>query len=892
MKILTLRFKNLNSLYGEWLLDFTTPEFTTNGIFAITGPTGAGKSTILDAICLALYGKTPRLSKINAGTNEIMSRQTGECLAEVTFASSSGCFRCCWSQHRARKKADGRLAAPQHEIVDAATDQVIASKLKEVALAVIRHTGMDFDRFTRSILLAQGGFAAFLQAKPDERAPVLEQITGTEIYSVISQRVHERQRQEKQKLDVLKAETAGIELLSDEQQAELRKNMGEQEQAEHDLSKQHGQVVEAIQWLTGVATLQAELAAGAKESIAAAERAELFLPKRKKLNLGLKAAELEPGFATLTSKRRQQKEDQTNLAKDEQQLPRLTQLLEQQETACRDAAAVVLKARNEQKNEHVLIKKVRHLDLQISEKTKTITVLQTECSTEEKQLSLEEQKRQKALNAGKELEKELEKSTKYLAEHSCDELLITQLAGITEQLTALQTMARDIALHRQAVVDQQKQVKKVNKQYTDCHDAFAEQQKMYAALVQEITDAEQQLKDHLDGRLLREYRDRQDGLQREMVYLQRISTLEKDRKKLADGSPCPLCGATEHPYAKGNIPEIDATKQQINQLKVLIQAAEKMKQGIQTLEGREKKQAQKLAEADKLLSRAVHEQQQAEKDLQRLRDEVTTAAQRFADKQQAALAALQPFGVSQLTEQTIDSVLQGLKVRYNQWQQYRESQEKIKEQLQKIQNMIQRQDVVLETLAASFKKKQDLLAGLNKELQQLSQNRQELYGAKHPDEEEKRVEQQVVEAEKAEKAARKNRESILEQVTTVITRIKTLQTNLTEREKELAVLTEEFADHCLKTGFADEQSFVGSRLQPEERDSLQQQAKELDDLQASLAARTEDRTNRLAQEQQKKVTAESLEDLQAAVAELKEKLKKIGEEIGAVKQRLADNTAA
>ena len=110
MKILELRFKNLNSLYGEWFIDFSDPEYTSNGIFAITGPTGAGKSTILDAICLALYGATPRLGRITKSSNEIMSRGTGECYAEVLFESQAGRFRCYWGQHRARKKADGNLA--------------------------------------------------------------------------------------------------------------------------------------------------------------------------------------------------------------------------------------------------------------------------------------------------------------------------------------------------------------------------------------------------------------------------------------------------------------------------------------------------------------------------------------------------------------------------------------------------------------------------------------------------------------------------------------------------------------------------------------------------------------------------------------------------------------
>ena len=222
MKILELRFKNLNSLYGEWLIDFTDPEYVSNGIFALTGPTGAGKSTILDAICLALYGATPRLGKITKSGNEILSRQTGECYAEVLFESQAGRFRCHWSQHRSRKKADGDLQTPKHEISEGTGEKkIIESQLRGVASTIEEKTGMDFDRFTRSILLAQGGFDTFLKADVEQKSKILEQITGTEIYSEISRRVHERQRDEREKLNILNAETSGIVILEPEQEKEI-----------------------------------------------------------------------------------------------------------------------------------------------------------------------------------------------------------------------------------------------------------------------------------------------------------------------------------------------------------------------------------------------------------------------------------------------------------------------------------------------------------------------------------------------------------------------------------------------------------------------------------------------------------------------------------------------
>ncbi|MDD1784347.1 AAA family ATPase [Enterovibrio sp. ZSDZ35] len=221
MKILSLRFKNLNSLKGEWKIDFTQTPFCDNGLFAITGATGAGKTTLLDAICLALYHQTPRLGLISTSSNEIMTRGTAECSAEVEFEVKGHPYRAFWSMRRSRGKADGNLQQADVELVDAKTDKVLATQVKQKNELVERITGLDFSRFTKSMMLSQGEFAAFLNAKENERAELLEELTGTEIYGRISEKVHEHFAAAKLALSQKEAEAKGVKLLSAEELAEL-----------------------------------------------------------------------------------------------------------------------------------------------------------------------------------------------------------------------------------------------------------------------------------------------------------------------------------------------------------------------------------------------------------------------------------------------------------------------------------------------------------------------------------------------------------------------------------------------------------------------------------------------------------------------------------------------
>lgn len=215
MKILRLRLRNLNSLKGDWRIDFTCPPFADNGLFAITGPTGAGKSTLLDAICLALYHQTPRLDRISASENGIMTRHTADCLAEVEFEVKGTVYRAFWSQRRARDKADGALQQPRVELAQG-DGTILSSQSNDKLKRIADITGLDFPRFTKSMLLAQGGFAAFLNASANERAELLEELTGTDIYGRISETVFLRARDVRANLDQLRARADGVELLDPE----------------------------------------------------------------------------------------------------------------------------------------------------------------------------------------------------------------------------------------------------------------------------------------------------------------------------------------------------------------------------------------------------------------------------------------------------------------------------------------------------------------------------------------------------------------------------------------------------------------------------------------------------------------------------------------------------
>ncbi len=616
MRILRIAFKNLNSLVGEWSVDLTHPDFTSNGIFAITGPTGAGKTTILDAICLALYGQTPRLGKITKGENEIMSKHTGECFAEVVFETQVGQYRCQWSQRRAHGKLDGDLQHPQHQIVDAVSNQPIETKTRKVAEQIERVTGMNFERFTRSMLLAQGEFSAFLQADANSRAPILEQITGTEHYSKISIRIHERCGLETKKLKELQAELKGMQLLDVEVEEELKascaiKIVEAEQQKQHIEHKRT-----ALTWLEGVKQLEKKLTELAEQEAELIPRKRDFQPYLERIKRADEAVKLAGEYASFNELRRAQESDQKTCNTIREQLPLAENNFQQANKELAQAGQRYQETKKAQEIGLITIQKVRELDILIQNKLEVQKNVLTAFST--KQRTAEKFRTEMA----EYIQLHLNKQTAYktlgtvLDETKVDRELVENLTGIQGLFKALSDLTKIYGTKADELKSAEDEVKKAQQLQITCQNQLNKEKTILAVAQAKYDLRRQQLEALLAGKSSAEWRKSHEQLRHQHTHLQdalklstsceqslisiseidqankelqekidllseqeqhqfekcatieqerelledklsfirKIETLEEARHQLQDGHPCPLCGAQEHPFAQGNLP--------------------------------------------------------------------------------------------------------------------------------------------------------------------------------------------------------------------------------------------------------------------------------------------------------------------------------------------------
>jgi len=608
MKILSLRFKNLNALKGEWKIDFNAEPFSSNGLFAITGSTGAGKTTLLDAICLALYHQTPRL-KVSPNNNQLMTRHTGDCLAEVEFSVKGETYRAFWSQRCARNKANGRLQPPQVEL-STLDGKIITRKSREKEQTIEKITGLDFSRFTKSMLLAQGGFAAFLHAHANERAELLEELTGTEIYGHLSQAVFEKYKTEKSHLDNLQQEAKRLAILSQAQIDDYQADIAAHQHNQQQLREEQQHIQQRCQWLKQLLALQQKQQQAAQDHEAIEQTWQLAQVELAKLSAHEPAAKIKTIFEKLQATQQAQQQTQADLTRTEQALSSTQQQQQQQQELVNEQQQALQQLRDKHQQRRSLIEEhIIPLDHEIDSTEKQQKALKKQL---DKQAYHAQRSQQTWQNKHAELQQLKEKSQiyqQYLQQHQSYQHLAKYLAlweTTLPQRASLQKKQQNLQTElRKCSRQQEENTRKLNslqakKQQSEQRLQSAQQQHQQAinAYRQRFGDYEQAQQNqrlqylqthHSDyyelAQLTQHYQQTQTEqqthreqidafhqsndqvkqqrhtVQQQQTQLaeslqdletlvqqeQRIFALSDYRDRLQQGEACPLCGATEHP---------------------------------------------------------------------------------------------------------------------------------------------------------------------------------------------------------------------------------------------------------------------------------------------------------------------------------------------------------
>ncbi|TWC17862.1 exonuclease SbcC [Pseudomonas sp. SJZ085] len=615
MKILAIRLKNLASLAGPFDIDFTAEPLASTGLFAITGPTGAGKSTLLDALCLALFGTVPRLNntgrdaKVPDADGEIatgdprtlLRRGTGEGYAEVDFRGIDGRrYRARWEANRAREKAGGKLQASRQSLRDMDNDQLLASQKGEYKAQLEAALGLNFEQFTRAVLLAQSEFSAFLKADDNDRSELLEKLTDTALYTRLGRRAFDKAKQAKESHKQLQDRATGVTPLPPEARAELDARFDEAQQQLKAQQAQLKQLELQHTWLKDLRQLQDEHASAA-EQLQQAEadwnaladeclkltRLEQLAPQRHQF---IRQAELSQLLAPLTIQIQQLDQQQIDLNEQQAQLEKGLAAAQQALVAARQestANAPLLRQAFDQQN--TLARLITETNQAAERQTQT----QLACTEGQRTVeALLEQQNQVAARLQR-IASELEQSS-HLAPLSdawkayrdrLQQLMLignrlnkgqAELAALqasatraAEELVArrqeLEVLYKEAGAEPEAVAEQIQLLGNLLQDNRKQQRAFEDLTRLWASLQEldkrgaELEQRQQQALQERD-RLVREGGEAKAELAvaeqtlsvtRELLERQRLArseSVEQLRAQLQDEQPCPVCGSVEHPY--------------------------------------------------------------------------------------------------------------------------------------------------------------------------------------------------------------------------------------------------------------------------------------------------------------------------------------------------------
>ncbi len=611
MKILAVRFLNLNSLKGEHEIRFDQSPLADAGLFAITGPTGAGKTTILDAITVGLYGLAHRHN--NDRPLELMTRHTAECYSEVEFEANGKVYRSKWHLRRSRGKADGRIQGVHMELYDAQTNALFDLNPSRVPAKVAELCGLDYEQFLRSVMLSQGDFARFLKAEEKDRSSLLEKITDTGIYSDISRAAFEKAKEERIKLERLQEQLSSMQLLSEEQRLGYQAHIDELKAQEARLQSSLTALQEKMQWLQQITQLEHKQAQHEQAVQAQELQLATLQPDFVRLEQHQQAHQFVGELAEIRSANSRVAEVQEQLQTLQKRVPTLETEQEAAGKLATEATRVYEQQQATLQELTPLLNQVTRLDEQLNNIRTAYTTNKNAYQNFAQQLQQEQavlQARQKERDALRleatgikdwldqnaklqDLREHLPEFRTTLRDLQAVEQRITriqqeqrelqqqqaqeakQMAGLAHQLAALKTQQEQLQsqkneklnalqallagkslIHLQeeaqkqpALLARYQRLKELSRQHA------LQQQKLQGIATQQgqltaqRTQANARLQQSQTSLALAE--EHLQALQKIVQLQQQVQQYEEARHTLTQDEPCPLCGSTHHPFADG-----------------------------------------------------------------------------------------------------------------------------------------------------------------------------------------------------------------------------------------------------------------------------------------------------------------------------------------------------
>ena len=577
MKIKKIEFCNINSLAHEWTIDFESPDFAKSGMFCISGPTGSGKTSILDAICLGLYGKTPRLGAIVGDTNEVMTYGAKNCYAKVTFECGGTVYSARWDQHRSVRT--NKLQKYSWVLTNETSQTVEASfsKQSEIETKMTRVIGLDFGQFTKSMMLAQGEFNKFLKCNENERAAILEKLTGDGIYRKIAVAVHDLYASANKAVEDIEVKIGDVSLLSNEELTDLNSKISAAELQKKTLAEETERLLYICTWFENLHGFE-KLLSDAKNQLEKAKCAQAeFEPNRKKLERALHAQEVESSFVEFKSVRDNLARMKSQLEENKTKLPVAAENLEKASAQNREAQAAFEKCKAEYSANESIWEQVSSIDADVRNarvqlKNAKDAVAKIAGEAEETQKKISETDKRLSDN-----ELALEKVEKYIAENQKDESIDGQLSLLKSQIAEWKNESENVFVEVQkletlkkalqdfdADFEKQKLDLQSLQEYLTEHQADAELVNVLPEMNGLANDAERHHKELV--RLQIEIAAKQKQLENVKVecsqILEKLTALQKNketiiqedipvvvaelRRNLKPHEPCPVCGSREH----------------------------------------------------------------------------------------------------------------------------------------------------------------------------------------------------------------------------------------------------------------------------------------------------------------------------------------------------------